>query len=753
MQMIIKKSLSVYQNFKLKYKLIFLFSFVCLATLVIFSSISMTAYKRLIIKNESQAMLENLYFFKVNLDNYLENIEAFSASVILSRDIQDTIGVNLDTLESEERLGAYNRVYNKIHELNNNTNGIRSLYILDEYKNIFSLDLMMDTSSPFTNGGELKNQMWYEKAVKLEGAPYWTILDWYNGEKLIGMVRSIKNMNNIYEKSNIGISLITISPSMLKNYFEKNRISEGVYCVIDDTGRIYTDSGNLGIEKIIDIHSIEKDEGYYLEKAEDKEYIITYSYDPITNWTFAHVMDRSFLLKDVEYINRVWILVFIVSFLMVVFISIFISGSVSKPLNKLVMLIKEVEKGNLNIKFNNLFTDEVGILGSSFNRMVDRIREGIPLKREKFLRALLVGSFTEEEYICISKDIHIAFDNNYYQVVILHTEGEISDDINKRIEDKIAVREGNQYHIISTTLKKGEYCIISNRNEHDTYVIIKEILADIKESFSLNIDAFSGNNYNSIYFIKNSFEEARELIRYKFFKTSGLDCINQEFIISNSWEVSYPEQIENRLVYCIEQRNIEGCKALLRESIELFKRDNTDPSIINTFIFNLYMRLFKAAVKNGKLPSDIFGKDFWSMENLQYMAQPIEKAFHDLINTMDTFINIVKSSGGENMSPGIRKAIEIIAAEYDNVALGVEYVAGKVYLNENYFCRLFKKELGVSFVDYVSEIRMEKAKELLRGSNIKIKDISRRIGFSDPHYFGIWFKENTGITPSQYRKQ
>ncbi len=748
-----KKIISVYQNLKLKSKLIILFSLVCLTSLTIFSSISMTTYKNLLVKNESKAMLENLYFFKVNLDNYLENIEAFSASIILSKDIQDTIGINLDTLETEERLNAYNRVYNKIHELNNNTRGIRSIYILDKYKNIFSLDLMMDTSTPFVNGKELTEQAWYEKAAKLEGTPYWTILDWYKGEKLIGMVRSIKNMNNIYEKSNIGISLITISPRMLNYYFEKNRINEGVYFIIDDNYKVYTNNSNAEIEKIIDTHSIKKGEGYYVEKLDDKEYVITYSYDTKTNWTFAHVVDRGFLLKDINYIDKVWILVFTITFIMVVLISILISGTVSKPLNKLVMLIKEVEKGNLNIRFNNLFTDEIGSLGDSFNRMVDRIREGIPLKREKFIRALLVGSLTEDEYIHFKNEINISFENEYYQVVIIHAEDEISDDENKCIESIIAKYEENQSNIISTTLRKGEYCIISNRNEEDTYAIIKEILIVIKENFSLNIGAFSGNNYNTFHLIKNSFDEASELIKYKLFKASSLDCINHEFIINNSWEISYPDQIENRLAYCIEQGDPAGCKDILEESVKLFKHNNTDPSIINTFLFNIYTRLFKAAVKNGKLPSDIFGKDFWSMENLQRLAQPIEKVFDELANTIDNFIAEVKSTSNINMSMSIRKAVDIINEEYGNPMLGVDYVAGIICLNENYFSRLFKKELGISFIDYVSKVRLGNAKELLKNSNAKIKDISSMVGFSDSHYFGIWFKDNTGVTPSQYRKQ
>lgn len=748
-----KKNLFVYQNLKLKYKLIILFSLVCLATLTIFSSISMTSYKNLITKNESHAILENLDFFKFNLTNYLENIEDSSASVILSKDVQDTIGINLDSLKSEDRLQAYNRVYSKIHELNNNTTGLRSIYILGKYKNIFSLDLMMDTPSPLVKGGELQNQTWYDRVIERGGAPYWTILDWYNGEKLIGMVRSIRDMNNIYEKSNIGISLITISPSMLNYYFEKSRFNDGIYCIIDDNYNIYTNDDKTNVNNIINMGLIENSNGYYVGKLDNKEYVITYSYDPMTNWTFAHVIDRDFLFRDITYLNKVWILVFTISFIMVVIISIFISSTVSKPLNRLVMLIEEIEKGNLNIRFNNLFTDEIGILGGSFNRMVDRIREGIPIKREKFIRALLVGSLTENELMHLKDDLNLTFKNDYYQVVIIHAEGAIFDDTNKHIEKMIAKYEENQYGIISTTLKKGEYCIISNRNEHDTYLIVKEILSDIKKDCSLNIVAFSGNNYESIYFVKNSFDEAMELIRYKLFNTSSLDCISHKFITSNSWEVSYPEQIENRLIYCIDQGDLEGCKDVLGELVKLFKQNNTDPSIINTFTFNLYMRLFKAAVKNGKLSSDIFGKDFWSVENLQYMAQPIEKVFDDLLNTIGTFITAVNASNNTNMNLSIRKAMDIIEQEYCNPMLGVGYVAEKLCLNDNYFSRLFKEELGVSFVDYVGQIRLDKAKMLLRKSNFKIKDISDKVGFSNSHYFGIWFKNNTGVTPSQYRKQ
>jgi len=66
------------------------------------------------------------------------------------------------------------------------------------------------------------------------------------------------------------------------------------------------------------------------------------------------------------------------------------------------------------------------------------------------------------------------------------------------------------------------------------------------------------------------------------------------------------------------------------------------------------------------------------------------------------------------------------------------------------------RRLGISFVEYVSSIQWKRAKEMLSGSAIKIKYISGQVGlvgFTNPNYFGIWFKETTGVNPSQFRNQ
>jgi two-component system response regulator YesN len=79
-------------------------------------------------------------------------------------------------------------------------------------------------------------------------------------------------------------------------------------------------------------------------------------------------------------------------------------------------------------------------------------------------------------------------------------------------------------------------------------------------------------------------------------------------------------------------------------------------------------------------------------------------------------------------------------------------VAELFHLNKNYLCQLFKQKTGKNFHDYIIQIRIEKAKELLRQSNQNISVICELVGFANPSYFAKTFKETVGMKPSEYSK-
>ena len=85
-------------------------------------------------------------------------------------------------------------------------------------------------------------------------------------------------------------------------------------------------------------------------------------------------------------------------------------------------------------------------------------------------------------------------------------------------------------------------------------------------------------------------------------------------------------------------------------------------------------------------------------------------------------------------------------------ALRLEDVSSAVGFNATYFSTLFKKETGQNFTDYLTELRINKAKELLSGDRDSVQDVAEMVGYSDLKYFSRLFKKTTGVSPSDYKK-
>lgn len=83
--------------------------------------------------------------------------------------------------------------------------------------------------------------------------------------------------------------------------------------------------------------------------------------------------------------------------------------------------------------------------------------------------------------------------------------------------------------------------------------------------------------------------------------------------------------------------------------------------------------------------------------------------------------------------------------------ISLQDAAAQLNYSDAYFCRFFKQNFDKNFIMYLSELRVEKAKELLADMTVNIKEISQRVGFRDSGYFTKVFKRVTGVTPSEYR--
>lgn len=97
----------------------------------------------------------------------------------------------------------------------------------------------------------------------------------------------------------------------------------------------------------------------------------------------------------------------------------------------------------------------------------------------------------------------------------------------------------------------------------------------------------------------------------------------------------------------------------------------------------------------------------------------------------------------------IYRAIEKVGFDAEG---GLERIAQEVYLSPSYVSMLFKQETGKSISKVLGQMRLDRACELLQNPELKIYEISEQVGYPNPYYFSVWFKKNTGLTPTEYRK-
>ncbi len=114
-------------------------------------------------------------------------------------------------------------------------------------------------------------------------------------------------------------------------------------------------------------------------------------------------------------------------------------------------------------------------------------------------------------------------------------------------------------------------------------------------------------------------------------------------------------------------------------------------------------------------------------------------------------INTLSRIFDKPMKPILSKTLDFIATNFRR-PITLDEIAKNAFVSPCHISRLFRKEMGSSWVAYLWQLRIHEAKSLLRDTNMPICDVSERVGMADAHYFAKHFKRQTGHSPSDYRK-
>ena len=127
----------------------------------------------------------------------------------------------------------------------------------------------------------------------------------------------------------------------------------------------------------------------------------------------------------------------------------------------------------------------------------------------------------------------------------------------------------------------------------------------------------------------------------------------------------------------------------------------------------------------------------------------IKEAIRDIFAAVLTFRNNQTQYEKARL---VFQAKDFIDSHFTDPNLLLNQVAASVNLSPSHFSVVFGREIGESFKDYLTRVRIERAKELLRTTNMKCSEVAYQSGYNDPHYFSFVFRKNTGLPPQQFRQ-
>jgi len=186
--------------------------------------------------------------------------------------------------------------------------------------------------------------------------------------------------------------------------------------------------------------------------------------------------------------------------------------------------------------------------------------------------------------------------------------------------------------------------------------------------------------------------------------------------------------------------------------------ESFDSTIITSFMF-LYYIFMDILLNSSKIIEELGGdakevlSEYFDAGHMLSDGTDIEKIKTLLISVLERVVEYRDTTTGSKYSDIIIRAQEFIKNNYSDKDISLHSIAKEVNISPNHFSTIFSRETGETFISYITAIRIDQAKILLKTTQLRTSDIGYEVGYNDTHYFSYVFKKNTGMTPKEFRNR
>ncbi|WP_284645172.1 helix-turn-helix domain-containing protein [Paenibacillus silviterrae] len=250
--------------------------------------------------------------------------------------------------------------------------------------------------------------------------------------------------------------------------------------------------------------------------------------------------------------------------------------------------------------------------------------------------------------------------------------------------------------------------------------------------------------------ISKSYQEACSSLDYRLLLGSNrIICIADLERGASGDTIGYLEW-EKRILSALKMGKGSQVSSVLTAWLEEWKAIGLPVERCYGMLNKLLAALMNWVAETGCDESEVFGKDPFkemkAIRTLDLIKQWLEVLCHRIV------CHLGEKRSAETQTQ-MQQAEAYIQEHYVNEDLSLQQVCTHIYMSASYFSSLFKQHTGLTFVEYLTRHRVEKAKELLAATGLKAYDIAARVGYGDPQYFSVIFKRQTGLTPKEFRSR
>ncbi|RGB67620.1 MULTISPECIES: response regulator [Oscillospiraceae] len=387
--------------------------------------------------------------------------------------------------------------------------------------------------------------------------------------------------------------------------------------------------------------------------------------------------------------------------------------------------------------------------------------ESLPVLRELFFTRLLDGRVRPDQVRERADRFEIGLPEGVWAAALIQVDGAGEDDpvnrdelllvsVRALFEEHFSLKDCTSHLILYndtvallTTLPRFEnpYPLIA---ELDRVCALSRSYLDLTLTVGVGRPCFGPQQLHL------SVEEARWALDYRVLAGPGRVLYIGDLEPDGSVRLSFDEADERELSAAIKLGDREQLPPLIESLIARVREAGLALPQCQIFFLELLTSLIKLARSGGVEPEEVFGEGFTGMVQLTDFRSPEELGRW----CCERCLRLQELLGRRRIDSAgrtVEAAKAYIAQNFADSDLGVDALCAHLHLSPAYFSTLFKRETGMGFTAYVTDVRMEEAVRLLRESGETTYRIAERTGYQDPNYFSYVFKKHFGMSPSKFR--